>query len=145
MGFLFDHGTNDILVYGSAISGMEYIYANGKLISKKWSFKRTSRHVFSLGGDHYEVLIHISILKGLVECTLFKDGEKIEKYKALYKYKRITPLVIFVILFFLGFGFGFLAAYNIWSYWGSLLIVVLVTLLGLYHMTSNTVIERIKV
>jgi len=146
-GFLFpfDLGNNEILVYVSAMSGMEYIYTNGKLISKKWSFKRTSSHVFILDDDHYEVLIHVLMLKGLTECTLFKDDEKVEKYKASYKYKHITPLIIFVIMFFIGFLFGVLVAYNNWSYWGLLLISLLVPLLVLYHMARNTVIERIQV
>ena len=124
---------------------MEYIYANGKLVSKKWSFKRASSHVFRLGDDRYKVLIHVLMLKRLAECTLFNNGKKIEKYKASYKYKRITPLIIFVILFFLGFGFGVLGAYSNGAFWGSLLIALLVPLLILYHMTGNMVIERIKV
>jgi hypothetical protein len=82
--FAFTDGNNKIAVNGSAISGKEYVYVNGKLILEKWSFKQKSRHVFSLGDDRYEVFIYASILTGKVECTLSKNHERMTKYITSY-------------------------------------------------------------
>ncbi len=143
--FVFNDANTKIVVNGSAMTGKEYVYVNGKLISEKWSFKQKSRHVFSLGDDHYEVLFYASMLTGQVECSLSKNHERVTKYKAPYKHKHISPLLVFGILFFLGFGFGVFTAYNNWSFFGSLLVVLLVTLMGIYHLASNMLIEEIGV
>ena len=86
--FAFSDGNAEISAGGSAITGIEYIYVNGELVSEKRSLAKTSKHSFVIGDTNYEIVFHvINMLKSTMECSLLKNGEIVKKYKTLYKNK----------------------------------------------------------
>lgn len=57
--FIFHEGDKKILAGGSPLTGKEWVYVNGVLVSEKQSFKITSKHVFQIGGRSHEIEFHI--------------------------------------------------------------------------------------
>ncbi len=112
--FIIKDGDNEIMAHCSALSGMEEIYYNDDIISKKRSLRITSPHTFKIKDHNYTVIFKVTnIWRGRVTCTVEKDGELIgSEEKSFYKGSNLK---IFGILFLLlalgvivGYSFGYL-------------------------------------
>jgi len=112
--FIIKDGDNEIMAHCSALSGMEEIYYNDDIISKKRSLRITSPHIFKIKEHHYTVVFKVKdIWRGRVVCTVEKDGKLISREeKSFYKGNNLK---FFGILFFLlalgiivGYSFGYL-------------------------------------
>ena len=85
--FHFKVGKHDVHAWGSAKSGNEKLFLDGDLVSKKWSFTKTSVHRFRLDDVNYEVELRVvSLVTGELHCSLIKDGVHVETQKQVAKY-----------------------------------------------------------
>ncbi len=102
--FLFTDGNDEIEIHGSALSGKEVVYYNEEIVSEKRSFGITSHHLFNRGDNNYKVTFTItSLLRGAIECSLYKNGELIgQEEQTMYQGSGIK--LIGLIIIFLAFG-----------------------------------------
>jgi hypothetical protein len=102
--FLFRDGDNEIEVFGSAVSGKETVRYNDEIVSDKRSFGITTHHLFNMGDDSYKVTYAVtSLLRGGIECSLYKNGELIgQEQQTMYKGSGVKLMGIMAV--FLGLG-----------------------------------------
>ncbi len=101
--FLFADGNDEIEIHGSAISGKETVYYNEEIVSEKRSFGITSHHLFNRGGNDYKVTFTVtSLLRGAIECSLYRNGKLIgQEEQIMYQgsgVKLIGLMVVFLVL-----------------------------------------------
>ena len=136
--FVFEDGINAIVAGGSGISGNEYIYVNGNLVSEQKSYSKISKHSFEVDNNSYEVDFFVpEILKGKIECTLSKNNKAIKKYKTLYKYE-FSFYKIF-IYFLIVFGYAFSIIYYHLSAWSLIPFLVAMYTMGVVFTMSNII------
>lgn len=87
--FVFNDNENTIKVWGSGTSGKEKVYLNDKLVSEKRNLKMNSQHTFSDSNQTNYVVktINTNIMKGVLECQLYKNGEVLKKYECRFDLK----------------------------------------------------------
>ena len=108
--FFFEQGPNKIAIHGSSISGMETIYLNDEIVSKKRSYKFKSEHEFSIDGDIYSVVFKMTNwLRGELCCSLFKGAELITTETKAYYQKNNKLLIVSSLV--CGLAAGFIFAY----------------------------------
>jgi len=105
--FIFHEGGNEIGVVGSALSGKELVYVNGKIVSEKRSMNKSSTHQFRIDKDEYEIHFNVpEIMKGKVECSLTANGIVKKRYRTSQSRKFASST--FYIFVLIGAVFGFL-------------------------------------
>lgn len=84
--FPFDSEKNRIVAFGSAWSGMEKIFVNDELVSKKRNMLNfNSRHEFEIDGEKYEVFYLVTgWVSGEIECLLLKGNTVIGREQKAY-------------------------------------------------------------
>lgn len=99
--FVFNDNENTIKVWGSGTSGKEKVYLNDTLVSEKRNLKMNSQHTFSDSNQtNYEVKnINTNIMKGILECHLYKNGEVLKKYECRFDIKRMLNTKSLLTLF----------------------------------------------
>jgi len=107
--FEFKDGDREFEMCASKFTGQETIKCNGEVVSDKTSYKLASPHLFTLGGDHYQVAFYTNQAVGIVGCRLKKNGNLIfqEQLSPLPFIKRAL-LVIAVCAATIGFVVGVL-------------------------------------
>jgi diaminopimelate epimerase len=119
-GFNFKFNTegHEVHAWGSAKSGKEKVYVDGKLVSSKWSFTKKSLHTFTVNNISYELEFNmVSLLTGELHCILIRKGVHVETQKQVAKFtanKRLMKWRIF-LWFVIGFAFGFFGIDRIMS------------------------------
>ncbi|WP_299266967.1 hypothetical protein [uncultured Psychrosphaera sp.] len=119
-GFNFKFNTegHEVHAWGSAKSGKEKVYVDGKLVSSKWSFTKKSLHTFTVNNISYELEFNmVSLLTGELHCILIRKGVHVETQKQVAKFtanKRLMKWRIF-LWFVIGFAFGFFGIDKIMS------------------------------
>lgn len=110
--FVFTDGENEISAHGSAISGKETVRVNGDTVSEKRSLGVSSRHYFEVDGCQYEVAFYVTkLIRGGVECLLFKDNILIARDEKVYlKWGSYTMIGIVTVLFLAGVAAGIFVA-----------------------------------
>lgn len=105
--FYFDHEGMQIAAHGSALSGKETIFVDSEIVSAKRSFSRSSHHDFTHNGHNYQVIFFMeSILKGILSCSLYKDGELVSTTSKSYPMKPFNWKS-----FWLALAAGFIVGY----------------------------------
>ncbi|MCF6345208.1 MAG: hypothetical protein L3J00_01920 [Thiomicrorhabdus sp.] len=137
--FMFHENDIKITVKSSVISGLESVYVNDKLMSKKRTFKRNSRHIFHISGIEYQVLFKTEILKGQIKCTFFKNGQMIKSYTALPKGNNYVKFAWYGLI---GFAVGILSSYLSWPFWASALILLFVISLAYIREIKRVTIKE---
>lgn len=107
MWFIYEDGTNIIKIWSSSINGKEKVFLNNELVSDQRSFKMKSDHFFkdNNGIDYKVSFITTSIMKGKLECVIFRNIEKVKTFKLKYVQgknyylKRFFILVLVTIIF----------------------------------------------
>jgi hypothetical protein len=80
--FKFNVEGHEIHAWGSAKSGKEKVFVDGKLVSSKWSLTKKSIHTFKLNNDNYELEFNmVSFLTSELHCILIKNGAHLETQK----------------------------------------------------------------
>lgn len=66
---------HDIITFrGSLFTGREAVLINNQPVSRKWSFKRQTKHKFQHNGEDYELYFKVtSLLKYTWVCSLHKN------------------------------------------------------------------------
>lgn len=83
--FSFEDEGNQIKAWFSALSGLEQVYVNGKLVASQRNFSKKSSNTFSISGNEYSTsMAAISILKGPFVCTLTKNGRVLKRQKLIF-------------------------------------------------------------
>jgi hypothetical protein len=119
----FLDGGNHIKVRVSVISGMEKVYANGKLVSCKRGFSRKSSHIFVVNNITYKIVVDVeNLTKGPYNCTLFRSGKaikiKVITFDKFFEFKTILPEYVIISLYLIvGFSFWGLDYYFNFSDW----------------------------
>lgn len=81
-GFKFNAEGHEVHAWGSAKSGKEKVYVDGKLVSSKWSFTKKSLHTFTVNNISYELEFNmVSLLTGELHCILIRKGVHVETQK----------------------------------------------------------------
>ncbi|MFT6529580.1 MAG: hypothetical protein ACJAZB_001223 [Psychrosphaera sp.] len=85
--YKFNVEGHEIHAWGSAKSGKEKVFVDGKLVSSKWSVTKKSIHTFKLNNDSYELEFNmVSLLTSELHCILIKNGVHLETQKQVPKY-----------------------------------------------------------
>lgn len=132
--FVFRSGNHFIRAWGSSATGMERVYVDENLVSERRTVSKDSVHSFSVGGEDYAIAFKTtSILKGDLQCRLFKNGTVIKAYMLKFvKAKLISgdslPIALgrLALLFLVGFGIVFVGRYFDLPLWVLLIAVALV-------------------
>ena len=138
--FIFKDGDRSIAAHGSS-TGQEKIFVDGQLVSKKRSFRMTSKHQFYWEKDTYEIVFRISqILKGKMECSLAKDGVLIGCFKTSYKSKlTVVKLLVYALV---GAVIGFIFGYFDLPLWLLVIICACVIVTSVARGNNNIVINQ---
>ncbi len=137
--FVFNENDIKITVRASVLLGNESIYVNDKLVSKKRSLKKMSRHVFDIGNMEYQVSFEAEIMKGRITCALFKNEEMVNKYEIKSKGNIYIKALLYALI---GVTSGVIVAYFKWPFWVAFWIMALVFLLIGMREIKNVTIER---
>jgi hypothetical protein len=79
--FIFRDGDLEIAAHNSLLA-KESIFVNGEIVSESRSLNRVGKHQFVFGENKYEVVFDVlKIVKGEMECSLFKNSICIGKFK----------------------------------------------------------------
>lgn len=142
--FIFTNGGRGISAQCSVLTGKERIFVDGSLVSEKWSFSKSSTHQFVVEDDTYEVVFFIpSILKGTIECTLKKNGVRVECFKTNYRYRhRVASLLAYA---FIGALLGFLVGYFNLPVWPILIASILLIAIFAARETRKVSIDRMEI
>ena len=71
----FNIDGQELIVWGSSWTGMEKVWLDGKLVSKKLSLRFKTVHTFCVDGVNYEVELDITkAYKSDVSVSVVKDG-----------------------------------------------------------------------
>jgi len=112
--YMFKDGEDDIMARCSAWSGMEEIYFNDDLVSKKRNLGITSHHQFNVNNHNYKMTFQVkSLLRGCIVCTVNKDSNLIGSEEKTYYESNVGKLSWYLLLFLgLGIIVGYLAGYG---------------------------------
>jgi hypothetical protein len=141
--FIFTNGGRGISAQCSVLTGKERIFVDGSLVSEKWSFGKTSTHQFTVEGDTYEVVFFIPhILSGNIECTLNKNGVRVECFRTSYRYRhRVATLLAYGLI---GALLGFLVGYFNLPVWPILIAVILLIAIAAAREAQKVSIDRME-
>jgi hypothetical protein len=142
--FIFRDGGREISAQCSVLTGKERIFFNSSLVSKKWAFSKSSIHRFVIEDDTYEVVFFIPhILSGSIECTLKKNGVRIECFKANYRYRqRVLSLLAYALI---GALLGFLVGHFNLPVWPILILVIMLIAISAAREARKISIDRMEV
>ncbi|MBU2918040.1 hypothetical protein KO505_08705 [Psychrosphaera sp. F3M07] len=107
--YKFNVEGHEIHAWGSAKSGKEKVFVDGKLVSSKWSLTKKSIHTFKLNNDSYELEFNmVSLITSELHCILIKNGVHLETQKQVPKYSsdKKKGKTLILVLFVIGFLFG---------------------------------------
>lgn len=102
ISFVFEDEGNKICIWGSTLNGKEIIYLNDEIVSEKQNIKLKNNHYFSNSkGNEFEVKLEtISILKGKLKCTVFKNASRIKTFTTKFNQPQYLKLDMKTILVF---------------------------------------------
>jgi hypothetical protein len=142
--FIFTNGGRGISAQCSVLTGKERIFVDGSLVSEKWSFSKNSTHQFVVGDDTYEVVFFIPhILKGTIECTLKKNGVRVECFKTNYRYRhRVVSLLAYALI---GALLGFFVGYFNLPVWPILIALILLIAVFAAREARKVSIDRMEI
>ena len=97
--FLICHNDDgNEIAFKNNFLGVESVFVNGVLISKKWSFRK-SKHNFKIGDNEYVIKINLkAVSKAGIYFTITKNNNQIAQYRIYPGFPQILYLPIFVIL-----------------------------------------------
>lgn len=117
--FYFTHNNHEFAAHASGLTGSESIYVDDSCVSKKISWRFTSRHDFELDGHKYRIEFAVkSAWRGQLVCNFYVDDTLMEsaEFAMAVANKKVSWMSI-AILFGIGMIFGYLGAYiaiNVW-------------------------------
>ena len=102
-----------ITAHGSGYSGKETVYLNDEVVSDKRNLGMRSSHKFRHQDNNYEVRFEVtSLLKGGVECSLYRNGQHIAtETKAFLDKNNKAGYKQIIFCFIAGLVFGGLCAF----------------------------------
>lgn len=121
--FVFPVQGSTIRAWGSLLTGTERIYVDDQIVSEHRSLGKLSEHRFSRNGEDFLVAFTtVSLLRGPLECRLFRGGTLIGALRASFKsqwsfsHEDFLRLVVFLLG---GALTGLLVAVFKWPFWWS--------------------------
>jgi hypothetical protein len=104
--FVFRDGDREIAAHNSLFA-KERVFINGEIVSENRSLNRIGKHQFIFNRSEYEVVFNVSkVIKGEMECSLFKNNLCIGKFKTYYSIRSSKAsdlehyLICFLIMIF---------------------------------------------
>lgn len=142
--FIFTNGGREISAQCSVLTGKERIFVDSSLVSEKRAFSKSSTHQFAVEDDTYEVVFFVPhILSGSIECTLKKNGARVECFKTNYRYRqRVLSLLAYALI---GALLGFLVGYFNLPVWPILILVIMLIAISAARETRKVSIDRIEI
>ena len=116
--FSFEDEGKKIDAWFSALSGLEKVFVDGKLVSSKRNLSFNSSSVFKIGDQEYSINMRaVSLIKGPFVCALHRNGKEFKRQKLVFpraqsKTRRFPFFARFLFYIAVGGIFGFA-----WSYW----------------------------
>lgn len=139
--FVFPVQGATIRFWGSGLTGMERIYVDDQVVSEHRSLGKLSEHRFSVNGDNFTITFTVvSLLRGPLECRLFRSSTLIGALRAVYKldqshdqsHDQSQPsfshddFLRWIVIILSGLLFGLLISIFQWPLWWSLAIMAAV-------------------
>ncbi len=129
--FVYEDGNNVIKIWGSSISGKEKVFLNETLVSEKRSMRMKSEHAFSdsTGSKYIVTFTTTNLMKGILECKIFRNDEQIKTFKSKFQIGKSFSLKRILILVLAGVLFATIKRdYNLpdISFWIFLIIVLVI-------------------
>lgn len=140
--FVFIDGTDEIIAGGSAFSGKESVYFNKELISQQRSMKKTSRHKFARNTDEYEIVFHVlEIMKGKIECILYKNDIVVKRYKSHVDHKfNFKTLLKYIAL---GVVYGLVSSIFNLPVYAAVIFIIALIIASVAKTMRSIVIEEV--
>ncbi|WP_085906336.1 hypothetical protein [Kiloniella majae] len=115
--FTFEDEGKEIRAWFSALSGLEQVYVDNKLVSSQRSFSRNSTNEFNIGSNCYSINMKAeSLLKGPFVCTLSKNRMTHAKQKiVITSSQRSKQHRLLQILVGLGLGIAYIFFERHWQ------------------------------
>ena len=117
--FSFRDGDQIIVLHASNFTGKEQVTVNGTVVSESRGFSRHTHHVFDVNGHAYRIALQsIDLMKGHIECSLFKSDDLMQRYSVRYHRRpspRSWPRHLFPIT--AGILIGWLYPFDLVSFW----------------------------
>lgn len=144
--FTFDVEDHHINAWFSAISGLEKVFVNGKLVASQRSFSKKSTNQFKIGENEYSTTLQIeSLLKGPFVCTLNKNGKDVRRQRLVFprskgEKKKVQLIIQLVAIILLGVTFSIIKRkFNLVdeATYIFLIIVFLVVFIFQYKLNKN--------
>ena len=106
--FIHNDGINTIQIWSSNLNGKEKVFLNNELVSEQRSLKMQNSHKFKdKNGHNYEVEFKvINLFKGVLNCSIKKDGLVIKVFKTRFVIGLKNILKYLLILFLASFIFS---------------------------------------
>lgn len=148
--FVFPVQGSSIRAWGSMLTGTERIYFDEQVVSEHKSFGKFSEHRFTSLGDDFLVTFTSTIMRGKLECRLFRNGNQVGALRMSPDFTganvRINPwyLAGFILL---GISVGICGAILKWPYWTTLAVVsgvVFIVNLATTKSAKKTSVLRIE-
>lgn len=99
----------EVIAEGTRFTGMETIYVNGKLSSKKRTFSKDSRHEIEIEGNSYTVAFKVpSVFGSKVLCSLINGDKVLAAQKCEFKTNVSLFFSLVIIISFLFGALGFI-------------------------------------
>ena len=135
--FVFPIDGSLIRAWGSSLTGTERIYVDDQVVSEHRSMGKFSEHRFLAKGSEFKITFTtISLLRGPLECRLFRNEVMLGGLRALYqnigtglKLQHLVPYLV------LGVSVGLLASVFKWPLW--MVIVPLCLLVFVVSLRAN--------
>ena len=121
--FVFPMQGYTIRVWGSLLTGIERVYVDDQIVSEHRSLGKLSEHRFSRNGEDFlATYTTVSLLRGPLECRLFRGGTLVGALRASFKsqwsysHDDFLRLIVFIVG---GALVGLLVAVFKWPLWWS--------------------------
>jgi hypothetical protein len=139
--FVFKDGNNEIVAGGSAFTGKEFVFFNKELIVQERSMKKTTKHVFFQNNNKYEVVFNVpEIMKGKIECSLYKNDSIIKRYKSHVAHKfSFKTLLVYIAL---GVAYGLISSIFKLPFWAAIIFLLSIVVLSVAKTMRRIVIEE---
>ena len=118
--FSFRDEDQTIVFHASNFTGQEQVMVNGTVVSEARGFSRHTQHVFDVKGQSFRIALQSTdLMKGHLECCLFKNDHLTQRYSVRYHREpslRSWPRHLFPIT--AGILVSWLYPFDLVSPWG---------------------------
>lgn len=110
--FSFEDEGTVINAWFSTWSGHEKVYVNDELVSSQRNISTNSTNYFKIGTNEYSTNLKAAgLLKGILVCTLSKNGREYKRQKLVFPKLESSLIVLFSIVALMVVAFEFASSH----------------------------------